>query len=192
MKAIMGLVRPSGGSVRFEGREIAGLEPFRIARLGLGYVPEERRVFAGLTVRENLEVGRRRAGTSSAAPAWTEERLFALFPALAPMAGRLAGRMSGGEQQMLAIARTLMGNPHLLLLDEPSEGLAPVVVDRLAEAVGALKAAGLTILLSEQNLRFAAAVGDRAVVLETGHVRYDGPLAALLADEAARLRFLAV
>jgi branched-chain amino acid transport system ATP-binding protein len=190
LKAIMGLVRPSPGRVVFEGRDIAGLEPFRIARAGLGYVPEERRVFAGLTVRENLEVGRRPA--PSGQPAWTPERVFALFPALAPLAERTAGRMSGGEQQMLAIARTLMGNPRLLLLDEPSEGLAPVVVERLAEAVAALKAEGLTILLSEQNLRFAGAVGDRALILAQGRIRHEGPMAALMADAALRGRYFAV
>ncbi|MBW8268474.1 ABC transporter ATP-binding protein [Caldovatus sp. SYSU G05006] len=190
LKAIMGLVPPTAGRVRLAGRDLAGLPPFRIARAGLGYVPEERRLFAGLTVRENLAVGMRPAPPGR--QPWTEERLFALFPALAALRDRPAGRMSGGEQQMLAIARTLAGNPRLLLLDEPAEGLAPVVVERLAEAVKALRAEGLGILLSEQNLRFAGAVGDRALILETGAIRWEGPLATLLAEEALRARYLAV
>ncbi|HET6185203.1 MAG TPA: ABC transporter ATP-binding protein [Acetobacteraceae bacterium] len=190
LKSLIGLVRPTGGSIRFRGREIAGLEPFRIARLGLGYVPEERRIFADLTVAENLEVGARPA-PPGVAP-WTAERLFALFPNLAPMLRRPAGRMSGGEQQMLTIARTLMGNPRLLLLDEPSEGLSPLVVQQLAAALRALKAEGVTILLAEQNLAFAHAIGDAAVVLEQGAVVWSGTPAALQADAGAQRRWLAV
>jgi branched-chain amino acid transport system ATP-binding protein len=186
MKAIMGLVPPSAGQVRFLGREIAGQEPFGIARLGLGYVPEERRIFTGLTVMENLEVGRRPAPPGMRP--WTPERLFALFPSLGAMRDRPGGRMSGGEQQMLAIARTLMGNPRLVLLDEPSEGLAPVVVERMAEAIRALKAEGLSLLLSEQNLRFAAAVGDGATIIERGRIRWRGGMAALMAEEGAPVR----
>jgi branched-chain amino acid transport system ATP-binding protein len=190
MKAVMGLVPPSAGSVRLEGRELAGQAPHVIARVGLGYVPEERRIFAGLTVAENLEVGRRppRDGREP----WTADRVFTLFPALASMRRRPASRMSGGEQQMLAIARTLMGNPAVLLLDEPSEGLAPVVVERMARAVAALKAEGMSILLSEQNLLFAATVADQAVVLESGVVRHVGAMAALMRDAALRTRFLSV
>ena len=166
LKAVMGLLRAESGGIRFGGREITGWEPHRIARAGLGYVPEERRIFADLTVMENLEVGRQapRAGL----PAWTPERLFALFPNLGQMRDRPGGRMSGGEQQMLTIARTLMGNPRLLLLDEPGEGLAPVIVEQMAQAVLRLKAEGLTILLAEQNPHFAGGVADRAVVLEKG------------------------
>lgn len=190
MKAIMGLLRPSAGRVRFDGRDIAGREPFEIARTGLGYVPEERRIFAELTVMENLEVGRMppRPGLAP----WTPERVFALFPPLAALRGRLGGRMSGGEQQMLTIARTLMGNPRLILLDEPSEGLAPVIVERMAEAILALKAEGLTVVLSEQNLHFARLVSDRAFVLETGVIRWRGTLSELMQDEAARAQYLAV
>jgi branched-chain amino acid transport system ATP-binding protein len=190
MKAIMGLVPPSAGVVLLDGQELAGQPPHAIARLGLGYVPEERRIFAGLTVAENLEVGRRppRAGLRP----WSADRIFALFPALAAMRQRAASRMSGGEQQMLAIARTLMGNPTLLLLDEPSEGLAPVVVERMAAAVATLKAEGLSILLSEQNLGFAAAVADQAVVLESGSVRHTGPMAELMRDAELRAKFLSV
>jgi branched-chain amino acid transport system ATP-binding protein len=190
IKTIMGLVQPTRGSVRFDGVEIAGRPPHEIARLGLGYVPEDRRIFTELTVMENLEVGRRapRAGV----PAWTPERLFALFPNLAEMRNRPGGRMSGGEQQMLTIARTLMGNPALVLLDEPSEGLAPVIVEQMAQAIQALKRDGLTVLLCEQNLHFATLVSDRAVIIEKGAIRYAGTMAELKADEAARTQYLSV
>jgi branched-chain amino acid transport system ATP-binding protein len=166
LKAIMGLVRPSAGEVRFRGHRIERLEPFEIARLGLGYVPEERRIFTGLTVAENLEVGRRESRAGAAQ--WTMARVFDLFPNLAGMRERPAAHMSGGEQKMLAIARTLMGNPAAILLDEPSEGLAPVVVRQMAEAVRRLKRAGLGVLLCEQNPRFAAGVADRVYRLEKG------------------------
>ena len=190
LKAIMGLVPPSAGRVEFLGRDITGREPFEIARLGLGYVPEERRIFTELTVVENLEVGRRPAPAGGRA--WTPERLFALFPSLGGMRDRPGGRMSGGEQQMLTIARTLMGNPRLVLLDEPSEGLAPVVVSRMATAIGVLKAEGLSILLSEQNLRFAEQVADRAAIIERGRIRWQGGMAALMRDAALRTKYLSV
>ncbi|MDN3564030.1 ABC transporter ATP-binding protein [Paeniroseomonas aquatica] len=190
MKAIMGLVPPSGGQVCFAGAEIAGWEPFEIARLGLGYVPEERRIFTGLTVMENLEVGRRPAGPGQRA--WTPERLFELFPSLGAMRDRPGGRMSGGEQQMLTIARTLMGNPRLVLLDEPSEGLAPVIIERMARAIGRLKAEGLAILLSEQNLHFAQAVSDRATIIEKGRIRWSGTIPELMGAEAVREQYLSV
>ena len=190
MKAIIGLVRPSAGHVLFDGAEIAGREPHRIARLGLGYVPEDRRVFADLTVMENLEVGRQ--PPRGASRPWTPERLFELFPNLGRMRDRPGGRMSGGEQQMLAIARTLMGNPRLVLLDEPSEGLAPVIVEAMANAILSLKAEGLTILLAEQNLHFAGGVADSATVVEGGRVVWSGTMAALRADDAARTQYLAV
>jgi branched-chain amino acid transport system ATP-binding protein len=190
LKAIMGLLPPRSGHVRFRGREIAGLPPFRIARLGLGYVPEDRRIFADLTVAENLEVGRRPAGTGH--EAWTPERLFAVFPNLAEMRKRRASAMSGGEQQMLTIARTLMGNPEAVLLDEPSEGLAPVIVEQMAEAVLRMKTEGIAVLLSEQNLDFAAAVSDRAYVIEKGAIRYQGTMEALEADEHVREAYLTV
>lgn len=190
LKALMGLLRPQAGSIRLDGAEIAGWEPFRIARAGFGYVPEERRIFADLSVRENLEVGRRPARPG--AEPWTEARIVALFPALLSLLERRGGALSGGEQQMLTIARTLMGNPRLLLLDEPSEGLAPIVVLQMAEAIRALKSAGLTLLLSEQNFRFAATIADRALVLERGRVAWIGATAALLADGAAYRDLLAV
>ena len=183
IKSVIGVVRPARGSVRFQGAEVAGEEPFRIARRGIGYVPEERRIFTDLTVMENLLVGARGRG-------WTPERLFELFPNLAETRHRPAGRMSGGEQQMLAIARTLMGNPVLLLLDEPSEGLSPLIVEQLAEALLRLKREGTTMLLAEQNLHFSRLVGDAAIVLEGGSVVWSGAAAGLTAD--VQRRYLAV
>ena len=190
LKAIMGLLPPRGGRMRFLGQDITGLPPFRIARLGLGYVPEDRRIFTDLTVFENLEVGRRVARDER--QAWTPERLFAVFPNLAEMRNRRASAMSGGEQQMLTIARTLMGNPDAVLLDEPSEGLAPVIVEQMADAVLRMKAEGIAVLLSEQNLDFAAAVSDRAYVIEKGDIRYQGTMDALEADEHVREAYLTV
>ena len=168
LKAVMGLVRPLSGEVRFAGRRIDGLEPYEIARLGLGYVPEDRRIFTDLTVAENLAVGRQPPRPET--PAWTDERLFALFPALAALHGRAGGRMSGGEQQMLCIARTLAGNPKAILLDEPSEGLAPVMVAQVAQAIGELKRAGVVVLLAEQNARFTGRLADRSYRLEKGRI----------------------
>ncbi|WP_157089225.1 ABC transporter ATP-binding protein [Oceanibaculum pacificum] len=190
MKSIIGLLPPTSGSVRFEDREIAGRPAHEIARQGLGYVPEERRIFSELTVLENLEVGRQppRPGT----PAWTPERLFEIFPNLAEMRRRPGGQMSGGEQQMLTIARTLMGNPSLVLLDEPSEGLAPKIVEQMAETLKALKAEGLTLILSEQNLHFARLVADRATIIEKGRIRFTGTMAELMADEEVRQAYLTV
>ena len=188
MKALIGLLRPSAGRVRLAGQDIAGWEPHRIARAGLGWVPEERRIFPELTVAENLEVGRRPPLDGRAA--WTPERLFALFPNLADLRGRPGARISGGEQQMLAIARTLMGNPRVLLLDEPGEGLAPVIVDLMAHAILALKAEGVTVLVAEQALPFAARIADRAVILETGRIVWEGAVDSLLADTGARARHL--
>jgi branched-chain amino acid transport system ATP-binding protein len=190
LKSIIGLVRPASGDVAFDGRRIERLEPYAIAQAGLGYVPEDRRIFTGLTVTENLEVGRQAPRPN--APTWTPERLFALFPNLAAMQDRPGGRMSGGEQQMLTIARTLMGNPSCLLLDEPSEGLAPVIVDQMATAIRALKKEGLSVLLSEQNLHFAAEVSDRAYIIEKGRIRFSGTMAELAANADVRAQYLAV
>ena len=190
LKSIMGLARPATGEILFGARRIDRLEPYEIAQAGLGYVPEDRRIFTDLTVLENLEVGRRppRPGTS----AWTPARLFRLFPNLAEMTDRLGGRMSGGEQQMLTIARTLMGNPACLLLDEPSEGLAPVIVEQMAAAIRELKKEGLAVLLSEQNLHFANAVADRAYIIEKGRIRFSGTMAELAANEEVRAQYLAI
>ena len=190
MKAIMGLVSECRGDILFDGRSIAGQDPYRINRAGVGYVPEDRRVFTELTVLENLEVGRR--PPRSGAPHWTAERLFRLFPNLGEMPDRPGGRMSGGEQQMLSVARTLMGNPRLVLLDEPSEGVAPVIVEQMADMIVELKKQGLSVLLSEQNLPFAAAVSDRAYVLEKGQVKFAGTMTELDADAAIRQQYLAV
>jgi branched-chain amino acid transport system ATP-binding protein len=188
LKTILGLVPATRGRIVFDGADIAGVAPYRIARLGLGYVPEERRIFTDLTVHENLEVARRppRDGIEP----WTPARLFKLFPNLETLIDRLGGRMSGGEQQMLAVARTLMGNPKMLLLDEPSEGLAPLIVEQMEAAIAALKRDGLAVLLCEQNLHFARRLADRAVILEKGQVRYTATMAALMADAAARKTYL--
>jgi branched-chain amino acid transport system ATP-binding protein len=190
LKAVMGLVAREAERLVFAGRPIAHCASYKIARLGLGYVPEERRVFTDLTVDENLEVGRQ-AARQRRTP-WTPERLFAIFPNLAEMRTRRAGEMSGGEQQMLTIARTLMGNPTAVLLDEPSEGLAPVIVELMAQAIAAMKEDGIAVLLSEQNLPFAASVSDRAYVIEKGQIRYEGSIEELSRNEALRDDYLTV
>ena len=168
LKALMGLIETRSGEVRFEGVRIDRRAPHEIARLGLGYVPEDRRIFTDLTVAENLEVGRQppRPG----APTWGTEKLLALFPALGAMLKRRGGSMSGGEQQMLCIARTLAGNPRAILLDEPSEGLAPVIVDQVAAAILEMKWAGVAVLLAEQSARFTERVADRGYKLEKGKI----------------------
>jgi branched-chain amino acid transport system ATP-binding protein len=188
MKAVMGLLPRTQGTVRFDGEDISAWPPYRIARKGLGFVPEDRRVFGDLSVTENLATGRQppRAG----APQWTPAKLFRLFPNLGEMPQRLASRMSGGEQQMLTVSRTLMGNPHLVLLDEPSEGVAPLIVEQMADMIVELKREGLSILLSEQNLHFAEMVSDRAYVLEKGQVRFSGTMRELAANEAVRREYL--
>jgi branched-chain amino acid transport system ATP-binding protein len=190
MKAIMGLIARRRGLCRFRGQDISAMAPYRISRLGLGWVPEDRRVFTDLTVRENLAVGRQAERTG--APSWTEAQLFELFPNLGEMPQRPGGRMSGGEQQMLTIARTLMGNPWLILLDEPSEGVAPVIVEQMAQMIARLKAQGLSILLSEQNIHFARLVSDRAVVLEKGQVRYEGSMQDLMNNDEVQRTYLSV
>jgi branched-chain amino acid transport system ATP-binding protein len=191
LKAIMGLVPPRAAVLCFAGHDILGLPTYRIARLGLGYVPEERRIFTDLTVEENLEVGAKAAAGATRA-AWTPERLFAIFPNLAEMRGRRASQMSGGEQQMLTIARTLMGNPEAVLLDEPSEGLAPVIVELMAEAVRRMKAEGIAVLLSEQNLHFASAVADRTYIIEKGATRHEGRMADIANDAELCEAYLAL
>ena len=190
LKSIAGLVRPREGSVKFIGEAIERKQSFEIARRGLGYVPEERRIFTELTVLENLEVGRQPARTG--VPSWNFEKIGKLFPNLAEMPDRPGGRMSGGEQQMLTIARTLMGNPLCILLDEPSEGVAPVIVDQMAGAIAELKRQGVAVLLSEQNLHFAQEVGDRAYIIEKGRIRFQGSMDELRANDDVRAQYLAV
>jgi len=198
LKALMGLLGQNGlrqGQVQFMGRDISAAATHEIARAGLGFVPEDRRIFSDLTVTENLEVGSqppRHWPDGTAAPLWTPDALFKLFPNLGEMPHRPGGRMSGGEQQMLTVARTLMGNPLLVLLDEPSEGVAPLIVEQMAHMIQALKAQGVSILLSEQNLHFAALVADRAYVLEKGQIRYTGTMRALAQDEDVRRSYLSL
>ena len=189
LRSIMGLTAPHRGTVRYGGVDITGRPSYQIARLGLGFVPEERRIFPDLTVRQNLEVARK-PPASAHAREWTVDAVFETFPALAPLAARKGGYLSGGEQQMLTIGRTLMGNPDFLLLDEPSEGLAPLIVRDLGRQIGRLKEQGLTILLCEQNAKFAARLSDRAYVLEKGHVRFAGSIEALYGDEEVRRQYL--
>lgn len=190
LKAIMGIAPPSAGHVLLEGVELVGLPPYLIARAGIGYVPQDRRIFPDLTVRENLEVGRR-GGQSGDLP-WTLERVEALFPALRSLADRRGGGLSGGEQQMLTLARTLMGNPRVLLLDEPSEGLAPVLVRTMIEQLLQLKAGGMTIILSEQNVHFTKEVSDRAYILEKGSIQLEGNIQDIVGDESIFDRYLAI
>jgi branched-chain amino acid transport system ATP-binding protein len=195
LKALMGLLPKRKGNIHFLGQDVSNAEPHAVARLGLGYVPEDRRVFADLTVMENLEVGKQPARCwpdGSAAPVWTHQRLFKLFPNLGEMPQRPGGRMSGGEQQMLTVARTLMGNPFVVLLDEPSEGVAPVIVEQMVQTILELKAQGVSILLSEQNMHFAELVSDRAYVLEKGQIRYQASMPELSANEEVRRAYLSV
>jgi branched-chain amino acid transport system ATP-binding protein len=195
MKTIMGLMTRRQGVVRFNGEDISTRKPFEISRRGLGFTPEDRRIFVDLTVMENLDVGRqpvRHFSDGSPAPSWTPEQLFRLFPNLAEMPDRLGGRMSGGEQQMLTVARTLMGNPLLVLLDEPSEGVAPLIVEQMAQTILELKKQGLSILLSEQNVHFARLVSDRVYVLEKGQIHWQGSVAELDASPEVQRTYLTV
>jgi branched-chain amino acid transport system ATP-binding protein len=186
MRSIMGLTPASAGRIEWQGRSIRGRAPYEIANAGIGFVPEDRRIFAELTVWENLDVASRRGRTGG----WTVERVYELFPKLRELADRQGGFLSGGEQQMLTIARTLMGNPELLLLDEPSEGLAPLVVEALRERIADLKRDGLTILLAEQSVDFCLALADRVYVLEKGAVRYQGTADEFRADRSIQERYL--
>ena len=186
LKAIVGMVAVTGGAITLDDRPLQTLLPHEISRLGVGWVPEDRRIFSDLTVAENLLVGAKGDG------GWSVERVYQYFPKLGQLAGRRGGSLSGGEQQMLTVARTLMGNPRILLLDEPSEGLAPVIVQALGQQIAALKREGLTILLSEQNLKFAARLADRAYIIEKGQIRWEGAMARLLEDDAARRAYLTI
>ncbi len=188
MRSIIGLTPPRRGRVVWKGREVTGRPPYQIARAGIGFIPEDRRIFADLTVWENLDVASRGGRNGG----WTVERVFSLFPKLRELVDRQGGFLSGGEQQMLTIARTLMGNPELLLLDEPSEGLAPLVVDHLKEQIARLKQDGLTILLAEQNVGFSLDLADRVYILEKGHIRFEGTAREVRDNDAIRHQYLAL
>jgi branched-chain amino acid transport system ATP-binding protein len=190
LKSIMGLIEDRSGAVQFLERDIARLQSHEIARLGLGYIPEDRRIFTELTVHENLEIGRKTNANSS--NPWTIERLFKLFPNLAQMPNRMGGSMSGGEQQMLTVARTLMGNPQCVLMDEPSEGVAPVIVEQMAESILTMKAEGISVLLCEQNIHFAQQVADRVYVLEKGQIAYSATMQELVSNQVLRRQYLGI
>lgn len=190
LRSIMGLTKPQSGSVRWKGKEIIGMQPFQIAQAGIGLVPEDRKIFSDLTVWENLDVAAKQLRTN--APQWTIERVFELFPALESLKSRRGGYLSGGEQQMLTIARTLMGNPQLILVDEPSEGLAPVIVQQLVSQITKLKKEGMTIVLSEQNTEFSLKLSDRVYILEKGKVRYEGRTEEFMKDEEVQRAYLTV
>jgi branched-chain amino acid transport system ATP-binding protein len=190
LKSLMGMLTARRGKVEFMGRDISTLPAYKIARLGMGFVPEDRRVFGDLTVMENLDTGRQPSRDN--APHWTPDKLFRLFPNLGEMPDRPGNQMSGGEQQMLTVSRTLMGNPSLVLLDEPSEGVAPIIVEQMANMILELKREGLSILLSEQNTHFAELVSDRAYVLEKGQIRFSGTFGELAQNDAVRREYLGV
>ncbi len=192
LRAIMGLTPPRSGSISWDGRDIAGLPPHEISRLGIGFVPEDRRIFPELTVWENLDIARRSRRSEVRSEAWDEARVYRLFPELETMKARKGGFLSGGQQQMLTIARSLMGNPDLLLLDEPSEGLAPLVVRSLREQIALLSEMGLSIVLAEQNLDFVLRLSNRVYILEKGEVKFEGSPEALRADDSLVKRYLTV
>jgi branched-chain amino acid transport system ATP-binding protein len=195
IKTLMAMIPQRSGTVRFFGEDISRLKPFEIARRGLGFVPEDRRIFSDLTVLENLDIGRqpaRRRSDGQPAPSWTPEKVFTIFPNLAGMPDRRGAHMSGGEQQMLTVARTLMGNPWLVLLDEPSEGVAPVIVEQMAATILELKKEGISVLLSEQNIHFAELVADRVYVLEKGQLQWHGRMNELAKDVTVQRRLLSV
>jgi branched-chain amino acid transport system ATP-binding protein len=189
IKSVMGLVSVSSGTVLFGDQEVQSKRTDVIARLGIGYVADARIIFPDLTVRENLEVGIKK-GPSSVGFEWSVDRIYQLFPPLAPLDRNLGAYLSGGEQQMLAVGRTLMGNPSLLLLDEPVEGVAPIIVRDLGKRLQTLKELGLTILFSEQNVPFATAIADRGYVIEKGRIRFEGTMAELSANEEVKRKYL--
>ena len=189
MKSIMGLTPPKQGRIIFKGAEITGKEPYILARKGIGYVPDDRRIFADLTVEENLEIAMRK---TEAGEGWNKEKIYEIFPALQAIDCRKGGCLSGGEQKMLAVARALMGNPELLLLDEPTEGLAPVLVHALEEQIKRLKEVGLTVLLAEQNVRSALRLSDRGYIIDDGQIRYQGSIEELKQNDDIRKKYLLV
>ena len=183
LKTVMGLTPPRQGRIVFNGREVTGQAPYRMARQGIGYVPDDRRIFADLSVEENLQIAARKP---AAGGGWNENRVYDLFPSLGDYRLRKGGLLSGGEQKMLAIGRALMTNPDLLLLDEPTEGLAPVMVNSLAEQILTLKEAGFTVLLAEQNVKFTLGLSDYAYIIDNGRIRHHGTVASLMADDSIR------
>ncbi len=189
-RSIIGLTPPETGEIVFAGEQVSGQRAYQICRRGIGFVPEDRRCFADLTVRENLEVAARRE--KEVASPWTINKIYTLFPRLGEREKNLGSQLSGGEQQMLTIARSLMTNPELLLLDEPSEGLAPLIVRLLADLILEIRQEGVTVLLAEQNLHFCAQVSDRGYVIDKGSVKYEGKMSELLADEEIKAKYLAV
>ena len=190
MRSVMGLTAPKDGKVLYKGQDVTGMVPFRVARLGIGFVPEDRRIFPDLTVQANLDVGRKKI--RGRANKWTNQRVYQLFPRLKELSKRRGGLLSGGEQQMLTIARTLMGDPDLLLLDEPSEGLAPIIVKDVGRFIDSVKQEGMTVLLSEQNVKFSLKHSDRAYIVDSGHIKYTGTIKELEKDEEIKKRYLAV
>jgi branched-chain amino acid transport system ATP-binding protein len=190
MKAIAGLAPPRRGRIAVRGREMAGRKPHHIARAGLGFVPEDRQIFPDHTVEDNLLIGHKKGPDGQ--DAWPIKRIYEVFPLLEPLRHRIAGRLSGGEQQMLAIARTLMGNPVALLLDEPSEGLAPIIVQRIGQLIRQLSQTGATILIAEQNMHFCLGIADRAAVIDKGQIVYRDTIAGLKANQDVRQRYLAL
>jgi branched-chain amino acid transport system ATP-binding protein len=189
MKSVIGITPPKQGSIRFKGEEVIGIEPYLLTRKGIGYIPDDRRIFADLTVGENLEIGERKARGGEG---WTRERIYRMFPALKNIESRKGGCLSGGEQKMLAIARALMGNPELILLDEPFEGLAPLLVHALEDQVRKLRDAGLTVLIAEQNVRSTLRISDRGYIIDNGQIRYRGSIGELRGNEEVRKRYLLV
>ena len=189
MKSIIGLVPPKQGTIRFKGKAINGQEPYLLARQGIGYVPDDRRIFADLTVGENLEIAERKARQGSG---WNRQRVYELFPDLKDIESRRGGFLSGGEQRMLAIGRALMGNPEFLILDEPMEGLAPLMVRLIEQQILKLKAAGLTVLLTEQNVNSALRLSDHCYIIDDGHIRFEGSIQELKDNDQVRKKYLLV
>ncbi len=183
LKSVMGLTPPKSGMIRFKGEDVTGRQPYQMARKGIGYVPDDRRIFADLTVAENLAIAFRKPTAGSG---WDQQRVFRLFPALEEIAHRKGGLLSGGEQKMLAIARALMTNPEFLLLDEPTEGLAPLMVNTLRDAIHTLKQTGLTVLLAEQNVRFTLDLSDYGYIIDNGRIRYKGVVDELKGNREVR------
>jgi branched-chain amino acid transport system ATP-binding protein len=190
LKAIMGLAPARRGRITLSGRVVSGLKPHHLARAGLGFVPEDRQIFPDHTVEDNLVIGRKKGPDGQ--DEWSIRRVYEVFPLLKPLRYRIAGRLSGGEQQMLAIARTLMGNPALLLLDEPSEGLAPIIVQRIGELLRQLSGSGATVLIAEQNMHFCLGLASHATIIDKGQIVYSATIEDLKANDNIRRRYLAL